>query len=123
MIFRQLFDINSFTYSYLIGCKKRKEAVIVDPVYDNVAQYIRLFNELDLRLVAAIDTHIHADHITGAGLLKQKTACATAMGIESKAELLSLKLKDQEQFHVDDLALRAIYTPGHTDDSYSFFNE
>ncbi len=120
MIFRQLFDSVSSTYTYLLAERRGGEALIIDPVLDRVPQYLQLIDQLDLRLVTAIDTHIHADHVTGAGALRQATDCATAMGEQSKAECLSRRLGDGEALKVDRLSLKALYTPGHTDDSYSF---
>ena len=120
MIFRQLFDPVSSTYTYLVAQRSGGEAIIIDPVLDRVASYIELIALLDLQLVVAIDTHTHADHITGMGRLRQATKCAAAMGQESRAECLSTRYNDGEKIHVDSLSLTAIHTPGHTDDSYSF---
>jgi glyoxylase-like metal-dependent hydrolase (beta-lactamase superfamily II) len=120
MIFRQIFDRESSTYTYLLAERPGGQAMIIDPVLDKVPQYIRLIDELNLRLVTAIDTHIHADHVTGLGALRDATACATAMGEQTRAECLSLRFRDGETLRVDALKLTAMYTPGHTDDSYSF---
>ena len=120
MIFRQVFDNKSSTYTYLIASAKGREAVIIDPVLENVESYTKLLNELDLKLVTVIDTHIHADHITGASDLKAKTRCATVMGENTPAETVDVKLKDGETIKIDQLKIKAIYTPGHTSDSYSF---
>ena len=120
MIFRQLFDHTSSTYSYLIASRQGGEALLIDPVLDNTDRYIQLTRELDLRLVLAVDTHIHADHITGLGQLRERTGCITAMGEMTQAECLSSRFADGEQLKLDGLDIQAIYTPGHTDDSYSF---
>lgn len=120
MIFRQLFDRVSCTYTYLIAERATGEAILVDPVITNVAQYLRLISELDLGLVLAVDTHIHADHVTGLGALRDETLCAIAMGEHSKAECVNYKVRDGEQLAVGNINLDVIYTPGHTDDSYSF---
>jgi glyoxylase-like metal-dependent hydrolase (beta-lactamase superfamily II) len=120
MIFRQLFDRVSCTYTYLIAERATGEAVLVDPVITNVPQYLQLITELDLGLVLAIDTHIHADHVTGLGALRYETLCAIGMGEHSKGECVNYKVRDGEQLKVGDICLDAIYTPGHTDDSYSF---
>mgnify|MGYP001280752458 FL=1 len=120
MIFRQLFDKKSSTYTYLIASSNGREALIIDPVKENVAEYVKLLEELNLKLVKVIDTHIHADHITGASKLKNKTNCTTIMGENSPAETVDLKLKDGEIIKVDQLEIKALYTPGHTSDSYSF---
>ena len=120
MIFRQLFDNNSSTYTYLIASKKGREALIIDPVLENIDIYIKSLNELDLKLVKVIDTHIHADHITGASQLNKKTNCCTVMGEHTPAESVQIKVKEDEIIKIDGLEMRTIYTPGHTSDSYSF---
>jgi len=120
MILKQLFDMDSCTYTYLIASGVGREAVIIDSVNTNMQLYNQLFNELDLKLVAAIDTHIHADHITALGLLREETNCKSIMGEQSKAECVSIKIKEGETINFDGIKLKAIYTPGHTDDSYSF---
>mgnify|MGYP003321001900 FL=1 len=120
MIFKQLFDIRSSTYTYLISSGKGREALIIDPVIENVTEYISLLKELDLKLVKVIDTHIHADHVTGASKLKDITKCSTIMGAHTPAESVEIKVKDDEYIDVDNLKIRAMYTPGHTSDSYSF---
>jgi glyoxylase-like metal-dependent hydrolase (beta-lactamase superfamily II) len=120
MIFRQLYDHESSTYSYLVAERKGGEALLIDPVATNVEQYIQLVNEMDLKLVLAVDTHIHADHVTGLGSLRQSTGCASAMGEMSKADCVSILFKEGETLQVDNLRLDILYTPGHTDDSYSF---
>ena len=120
MIFRQVFDNKSSTYTYLIASAKGREAVIIDPVIENVESYIKLLNELDLKLVKVIDTHIHADHVTGASKLKQATNCYTLMGEHTPADAVEIKVKDDEIIKIDQIEIKAMYTPGHTSDSYSF---
>ena len=120
MLFHQLFDKNSSTYTYLIASAKGREALIIDPVLENIKQYIKLLNELDLKLVKVIDTHIHADHVTAASKLKNKTNCTTIMGEHTPSDAVEIKVKDNEIIYVDELEIRVIYTPGHTKDSYSF---
>ena len=120
MIFRQLFDHQSSTYTYLISSGKGREALIIDPVIENVKNYINLLKELNLKLVKVIDTHIHADHVTGASKLKNITNCSTIMGEHSPAETVEIKVKDDELINLDNLKIKAMYTPGHTSDSYSF---
>ena len=120
MIFRQVFDNKSSTYTYLIASAKGREAVIIDPVIENVESYIELLNELDLKLVKVIDTHIHADHVTGASKLKLATNCSTLMGENTPADAVEIKVKDDEIIKIDQIEIRAMYTPGHTSDSYSF---
>tara|TARA_B100000787_G_scaffold10315_1_gene7798 strand:- start:626 stop:1312 length:687 start_codon:yes stop_codon:yes gene_type:complete len=120
MIFRQLFDKKSSTFSYLIASAKGREALIIDPILENVNEYIDLLKELDLKLVKVIDTHIHADHITGASKLNKETDCSTIMGENTPADSVQIKVKNDEIINIDSLKIRTIYTPGHTSDSYSF---
>ena len=120
MIFKQIFDTKSSTYTYIIASAKGREAVIIDPVLENVDEYIQLLNELDLKLVKVIDTHIHADHVTGASKLKQATNCTTLMGEHTPADIVEIKVKDNELIKIDGLKIKSLYTPGHTSDSYSF---
>ena len=120
MIFIQLFDNKSSTYTYLISSGKGREALIIDPVLENVNDYIKLLKELELKLVKVIDTHIHADHVTGASKLKNITKCSTIMGENTPADSVEIKVKDDEYIDLEDIKIKAIYTPGHTSDSYSF---
>ena len=120
MIFKQVFDTKTSTYTYLIASAKGREAVIIDPVLENVSEYIQLLRDLDLKLVKVIDTHIHADHVTGASKLKQATNCTTLMGEHTPADAVEIKVKDNELIHIDSLKIKSLYTPGHTSDSYSF---
>jgi sulfur dioxygenase len=120
MIFRQMFDSVSGTYSYLLASRRGGEAIIIDPVLEKVDRYVQLLLELDLRLVKAIDTHLHADHITGLGALRDRTHCITVMGEQSKVDVVSMRIGDGDRVQIEGINLHAIYTPGHTDDSYSF---
>ena len=120
MIFKQVFDTKTSTYTYLIASAKGREAVIIYPVLENVDEYIQLLNELDLKLVKVIDTHIHADHVTGATKLKQATNCTTLIGQHTPADAVEIKVKDNELIKIDGLKIKSLYTPGHTSDSYSF---
>jgi glyoxylase-like metal-dependent hydrolase (beta-lactamase superfamily II)/rhodanese-related sulfurtransferase len=120
VIFRQLFDSVSGTYSYVIASRKGAEALIIDPVLEKVDRYIQLLNDLDLRLVKAVDTHLHADHVTGLGALRDRTQCITVMGEHTKADVVSMRLADGDKLGIEGVSLDVVYTPGHTDDSYSF---
>jgi glyoxylase-like metal-dependent hydrolase (beta-lactamase superfamily II)/rhodanese-related sulfurtransferase len=120
MIFRQLFDGVSSTYSYLIASRHDGEALIIDPVLERVDRYIQLLNELDIRLIKAIDTHLHADHITGLPALRERTQCITVMGEQTKADVVSIRVSDGDRVDIEGLSLDVLYTPGHTDDSYSY---
>src|SRR5580704_7837403 len=120
MIFRQLFDSVSSTYSYVLASRRGGEALIIDPVLEKVDRYLKLMEELDLNLVKAVDTHLHADHITGLGALRDRTHCVTVMGEASKVDVVSMRLADGDPLQIEGVSLQAIYTPGHTDDSYSY---
>lgn len=120
MIFRQFFDAASSTYTYLLASAIGREALIIDPVREQVPHYLSAIAQLDLKLVRAIDTHTHADHFTGLGDLRDATGCITLMGEYTKAECVSQHLKDGEFVNVDSLRLRSLYTPGHTNESFSF---
>src|SRR5580692_3474399 len=120
MIFRQLFDTVSGTYTYLLASRPGGEALIIDPVLEKVDRYIQLVKELNLKLVKAADTHLHADHITGLGALRDRTHCITVMGEQSQVDVVSMRVSDGDSLQIEGLSLEAIYTPGHTDDSYSF---
>jgi glyoxylase-like metal-dependent hydrolase (beta-lactamase superfamily II)/rhodanese-related sulfurtransferase len=120
MIFRQLFDATSGTYTYLIASRRGGEALIIDPVLEKVDRYLQLVRELDVKLVKAIDTHLHADHITGLGALRDRTQCVTVMGEQTKADVVSIRVAEGDTVDVEGIALEALYTPGHTDDSYSY---
>ena len=120
MIFRQLFDKISSTYTYLIADRIDGEALIIDPVLENVNHYLKLLGELDLKLVKVIDTHIHADHISGINDLKNKTNCITIMGDKTDLDIVSLKVSNNEIINIDNLKIKAMYTPGHTSESFSF---
>ena len=121
MIFNQFFDSVSCTYTYLISSGKGREALIIDPVLENTNDYILLIKKLDLKLVKVIDTHIHADHVSGLKELRQQTNCAVLMGEKSPSEVVTLKVKDNEKIKIENIELNSMYTPGHTDCSYSFF--
>src|SRR3954467_12189279 len=120
MIFRQLFDQTSGTYSYLMASRRGGEALIIDPVIEKVDRYLALVKELDLHLVKAVDTHMHADHITGLGALRDRTHCITVMGEQTKADVVSMRLAEGDKLSIEAVSLDVLYTPGHTDDSYSY---
>src|ERR1043165_8694435 len=120
MIFRQLFDSVSGTYTYLLASRPGGEALIIDPVLEKVDRYLQLVRELNLRLVKAVDTHLHSDHITGLGALRDRTHCITVMGENTKADVVSMRLAEGDKLTIEGLSMDVLYTPGHTDDSYSF---
>ena len=120
MIFNQLFDSKSSNYTYIISSGKGREALIIDPVIEHTDEYVKVLESLDLKLVKVIDTHIHADHISGLNELNKRTNCTRIMGEKSKSEVVDLKLKDNEIINIENIQLKAIYTPGHTDCSYCY---
>ncbi len=122
MIFRQFFEPISSTYTYLIADPKG-EALLIDPVDTAVPMYLQVISELGLKLIFSVDTHVHADHITGSGLLRQETQCQTVLGQETDAECVSLRIKEGDILKVGKERLKALYTPGHTKDSYSFLGK
>ena len=120
MIFNQLFDNKSSTYTYIIASGKGREALIIDPVIENTNEYLKVLKELDLKLVKVIDTHIHADHISGLNELNKQTNCVRVMGEKSESEVIDVRLKENEKVKIENIELKTIYTPGHTECSYCF---
>ena len=120
MIFEQLFDTKSSTYTYIVSSGKGREALVIDPVIENTNEYIKILKNLDLKLVKVIDTHIHADHISGLNELSKRTKCSKIMGEHSSSEVIDIRVKDNEKIKIENIELISIYTPGHTDCSYSF---
>jgi glyoxylase-like metal-dependent hydrolase (beta-lactamase superfamily II) len=121
MIFNQLFDEKSHTYTYIISSGKGREALIIDPVIEKTEEYIKVLENLELKLVKVIDTHIHADHISGLNELNKKTNCTRIMGETTPSEVIDIKVKDNEKIKIENIELTSIHTPGHTKCSYSFF--
>ena len=120
MIFKQLFDTKSSTYTYIISSGEGREALIIDPVIEHTNEYLKILEKLKLKLVKVIDTHIHADHITALNELNKRTSCTRIMGENSKSEVIDIKVKDNEKINIENIELKAMYTPGHTDCSYSY---
>ena len=120
MIFKQLFDNKSSTCTYIVSSGKGREALIIDPVIENTDEYIKVLNGLELKLVKVVDTHIHADHISGLNELSKRTKCSKVMGEKSSSEVVDVRVKDNEKIKIENIELVSIYTPGHTDCSYSF---
>jgi len=120
MIFKQLFDNKSSTYTYIISSGKGREALIIDPVIEDTPEYLKILKDLNLKLVKVIDTHIHADHISGLNELSKKTNCSKIMGEHSTSEVIDIRVKDNEKIKIENIELISMHTPGHTDCSYSF---
>ena len=120
MLFRQLFDQETSTWTYLLARREGGQALIIDPVDVKTDMYLELMAQLGLKLALAIDTHTHADHITALGALQERTGCMTVMGEFTRAEGVSRRVRDGEAIECDGLSLTALFTPGHTDESFSF---
>ena len=123
MIFRQLYHMTSGTYTYLLGGRAGGEALIIDPVQEQVERYLTLLGELDLTLAKVVDTHVHADHISGMAALRDRTKCVTVMGREAPVDVVSMRVADGDAVEIEGVRLRALHTPGHTAESYSFAME
>ena len=123
MIFNQLFDEKSHTYTYIISSGKGREALIIDPVIERTNEYLKVLKDLELKLVKVIDTHIHADHVSGLNELNKKTDCTRIMGEASPSEVIDIKVKDNEKIKIENIELTSMHTPGHTKCSYSFLME
>ena len=120
MLFKQLFHEKSSTYTYIISSGKGREALIIDPVLESTKEYLNLLEQLELKLVKVIDTHIHADHISGLNELAKQTSCSKVMGEKSQSEVIDIRVKDNDKVNIENIELITMYTPGHTDCSYSF---
>lgn len=121
MLVRQLFDSQTFTFTYIVAADFGKEAIIIDPVDSKVEQYIKLLKELGLTLKYVFDTHVHADHITAAGKLRELTGCTTLLGEETGAACVSKTVADGEKILIEGVEFTVLRTPGHTQDSYCLY--
>ena len=119
MFLRQLFDAESSTYTYLLADEPTRQAALIDPVLEQVPRDLLLLSELGLSLVYVLDTHVHADHVTAAGLLRERTGARTVAG-KKGASCADLQLAHGDELRLGSIVLRALETPGHTDDSLSF---
>ena len=120
MLFRQLFDRETCTYTYLIADPTTKTAALVDPVLEQVARDLQLLEELDLKLLYCLETHIHADHITGSARLRESTGCLGCVPASPHAGCADRHLQDGEVVRVGSIAIEAIATPGHTDSHMAY---
>ena len=119
MLIRQLFDHQTYTYTYLLADTNTREALLIDPIIDHLDSYIRLLTELNLELKMAIDTHVHADHVTALGKLREVTQCKTYLGVENEVQCSDSALSDNQILKIGKYELQVIYTPGHTDNSFA----
>ncbi len=120
MIFRQLFDKESSTFTYLLGDEASHKAVLIDPVVEHVERDLRLVEELGLELAHIFDTHVHADHVTGAGVLRTRTGATTHFSARGGPACADVLLNDGDVVQLGALAVRALATPGHTDSCLSY---
>lgn len=123
LIFRQLFDYDTWTYTYLLADSASREAVLIDTVKEKVSRDVALLKELDLKLKYVLDTHIHADHITGASDLRKATGAKTAVSKNANVSCVDVSLDDGDELRFGAFSIRAIATPGHTDTCMSFYSE
>ena len=121
MLIRQLFDHQTYTYTYLLADTNTREALLIDPIIDHLDSYIRLLTELNLELKMAIDTHVHADHVTALVKLREVTQCKTYLGVENEVQCSDSALSDNQILKIGKYELQVIYTPGHTDNSFCFY--
>lgn len=121
MIFQQLFERETFTYTYIVGCPRTLEAVIIDPVLEMVDRDLQLLQDLQLKLVYILDTHVHADHVTAAGEMRKRLGATTAVSEAAKVDCADIALKDNQVLRFGDLEMTALSTPGHTDSCMSFW--
>ncbi|WP_461516236.1 MBL fold metallo-hydrolase [Porticoccus sp.] len=117
MILRQLYDRETSTYTYLVADEESRKALLLDPVLERMPCYRRLLQELNLKLYCALDSHIHADHVTALGTLRAEYGCETLVNEHALMDCASHKLADGEHIHLGELVFTSVYTPGHTDDS------
>ncbi len=121
MIFRQLFETKTSTYTYLLGCERTGKALLIDTVLSKVDQYIDLLNDLGLELVYTMETHVHADHITGAGLLREKLHSKSIVHRDAGAMCADLLVTDGVLLQVGDIEIKVLHTAGHTSGCLSFY--
>lgn len=120
MIFRQLFEAETSTYSYLLGCERTRRALLIDPVASEIAEYLELLNSHHLKLIYTLETHVHADHITGAGLLREQIGSKSVVHRDAGAMCADLLVTDGVSLQVGDLDLQVRHTPGHTSGCVSY---
>lgn len=120
MIFRQLFEPDTCTYSYLLACERTRRACLIDSVASEVDEYVRLSIELDLRLVYTLETHVHADHITASGLLREKLGSKSVVHRDAGAQCADLLVTDGVLLQVGDIDIEVRHTPGHTGGCVSY---
>lgn len=120
MIFQQLFEADTCTYTYLLGCERTREAVLIDPVFGEVDHYLALLQRMDLRLVYTLETHVHADHITASGKLRRLLGSRSVLHAAGGAECADVLANDGDVLQVGDLAIEVLYTPGHTNGCTSY---
>lgn len=123
MIFRQLFEEESSTYTYLLGCSESKKAVLIDPVLETVERDVSVIKELGLKLHLTLETHVHADHITGAGKLRGVAGCRVGYPKEANVDCADFSFSDGEQIIIGEITITPIFTPGHTDNHYALLLE
>lgn len=120
-LFHQLFESESSTYTYLIADTKTAEAALIDPVIETMERDLKLISELKLKLKYVLDTHVHADHITAAGSIREKTGCKIAVFENAEIGMVDIALKDGQKLFIGELPITVMATPGHTHSCVSFY--
>jgi glyoxylase-like metal-dependent hydrolase (beta-lactamase superfamily II) len=120
MIFRQFFEPETSTYSYLLGCERTRRAVLIDPVASELDAYLQVLQDLDLRLIYSLETHVHSDHITASGLLREAVGSKSVVHRDGGAACADLLVTDGVLLQIGDLALEVRHTPGHTQGCVSY---
>ncbi len=120
MIFRQLFESDSSTFTYLIADPDKGEAILIDPVLETVERDLQVLKDMDLTLTSTLETHVHADHLTGAQKLKNQTGCKIAYPAMVQSDCIDTGVKEGEAFKVGNVELHPLYTPGHTDHHHAY---
>jgi len=120
MLFKQLLEADSCTYTYLIGCEETRRAILIDPVLDTAERDLQLLKDMGLNLMATLETHVHADHLTGARRLMQRTECQIAYPKMLNLPCADIGVQEGEPFRVGSVTLHPLFTPGHTDHHHAY---
>ena len=123
MKIRQLFDHTTSTYSYLVWDETTREAALIDSVREQLERDIQLVKELDLQLKYALETHVHADHITASGLLRERLGCQVGVHTQVGSDCPDIKLVDEDRIELGETRLQVLYTPGHTNTDVCYLGE
>lgn len=120
MIFKQLFEADSSTYTYLLACAETRQALLIDPVLDTVERDLTVLQQLDLKLMYTLDTHHHADHLTGARVLRERTGCQVVFPDIEKPDCADIGISEGTPFKMGSIELTPLFTPGHTSHHHAY---